>query len=224
MSFAPGDTRRGLWRDLRRGLRRGTAAEPRLVWPHPATIKNISNSGLNRELAPDASKDYVSCLAAGVVTILENTYQPGDWIEVDGTYGEVKTIGTRAVHVVTADDTEVTIPHARLWSAAVANASGGNQSLLCVTNFYLHADHDGEVVRRMLADIAEASEYRKAETKVTVVTAETPWGTHYKLKAYVRDSRDQFAMVTDLTIRGKQQLRAMHITFAQAPFAESKAP
>ena len=57
-----------------------------------------------------ALKDYVSCLIAGVVTILENTYQPGDWIEVDGTYGEVKTIGTRAVHIVTADDTEVIIP------------------------------------------------------------------------------------------------------------------
>ena len=37
----------------------------------------------------------------GVVTILENTYQPGDWIEVDGTYGEVKAIGLRAVHLVT---------------------------------------------------------------------------------------------------------------------------
>jgi hypothetical protein len=29
-------------------------------------------------------------------------------------------------------------------------------------------------------------------------------------------------MITDLTIRGKEQLRAMHIAFAQAPYAESK--
>ena len=40
-----------------------------------------------------ALKDYGSSLVAGLVTILENTYQPGDWIEVDGTYGEVKAIG-----------------------------------------------------------------------------------------------------------------------------------
>lgn len=33
-----------------------------------------------------AFKDYISSLIAGVVTILENTYQPGDWIKVDGTY------------------------------------------------------------------------------------------------------------------------------------------
>jgi hypothetical protein len=68
-----------------------------------------------------ALKDYVSCMIAGVVTILENIYQPGDWIEVDGTYGEVTAIGTRAVHIVTADDTEVILPHSKLWSSSVFN-------------------------------------------------------------------------------------------------------
>ena len=170
-----------------------------------------------------ALKDYVSCLAAGVVTILENTYQPGDWIEMDGAYGEVKMIGTRAVHIVTADDTEVIIPHARLWSTSVSNASSGSHNLLCVANFYLHADHDGDAVRQALAEIAETSKYRSPETPVKVVAAETPWGTRYKVKAYVRDSRDQFAMITDLTIRGKAQLRAMHVPFAQAPYAKSKS-
>src|SRR5688572_6172619 len=37
-------------------------------------------------------KDYGSSVAAGLVTVLENTYQPGDWIEVDGAYGEVKSM------------------------------------------------------------------------------------------------------------------------------------
>jgi len=111
-----------------------------------------------------ALKDYVSSLVAGVVTIMENIYQPGDWIELDGAYGEVKAIGARAVHIVTADDTEVIIPHTKLWSTSVFNASSGKQSLLCVTNFYLHADHDGAAVRQALADIAETSRYRKPET------------------------------------------------------------
>jgi small conductance mechanosensitive channel len=168
-----------------------------------------------------ALKDYVSCLIAGVVTIIENTYQPGDWIEIDGTYGEVKIIDTRAVHIVTADDTEVIIPHSRLWSTSVFNASSGNRSLLCVTNFYLHADHDGVVVHQALAEIGEASSYRKPESAVKVVATEMPWGTRYKIKAYVTDSREQFAMMTDMTIRGKKRLRAMGIAFAQAPYAEA---
>ena len=168
-----------------------------------------------------AFKDYLSSLMAGVVTILENTYQPGDWIELDGIYGEVKTIGTRAVRIVTSDATEVVIPHARLWTSSVSNASSGDHSLLCVTNFYLHPDHDGAAALKALAEIAESSSYRKSETPVTVNATEIPWGTHYKVKAYVADSREQFAMTTDLTLRGKQRLRAIGIAFAQARYAET---
>ena len=97
-----------------------------------------------------ALKDYGSSLVAGVVTILENTYQPGDWIEVDGAYGEVKAVGLRAVHLVTPDDTEVVIPHSRLWSTSIFNASSGNRSLLCVADFYIHPDHDALAVRQRL--------------------------------------------------------------------------
>ena len=169
-----------------------------------------------------ALKDYVSSMIAGVVTILENSYQPGDWIEIDGAYGEVRAVGARAVHIVTADDTEVIIPHSKLWTSNVFNASGGKQSLLCVTPFYLKADHDGAMVIKAFTEIAETSGFRKAESAVKVVASETPWGTHYKVKAYVTESREQFAMITDLTIRGKDRLRTMGVAFAQAPYAEGK--
>ena len=168
-----------------------------------------------------ALKDYASSLVAGLVTVLENTYQPGDWIEMDGTYGEVKFIGVRAVHIVTSSDDEVIIPHYQFWSKKISNATSGSRSLLCVADFYLHPDHDGPAVRQRLEEIGETSSRRKPETKVSVVAQEKPWGTHYKLKAYVKESREQFEFITDLTIRGKETLRAMNIRFAQAPYAEA---
>jgi small-conductance mechanosensitive channel len=76
-------------------------------------------------------------------------------------------------------------------------------------------------VLQALAEIAEASTYRKPETAVKVVATELPWGTRYKVKAYVNESREQFAMITDLTIRGKERLRAMGVAFAQAPYTEA---
>ncbi len=165
-------------------------------------------------------KDYASSLVAGVVTVLEGPYQPGDWIKLDGTYGEVKQIGVRAVHLVTAYDNEVIIPHSRLWSKSISNATSGSHSVLCVTDFYLHPDHDGEAVRRCLAQVGETSSYLMPKTQVSVVVQEKPWGTHYKLKAYVKESREQFDFVTDLTLRGKEALRVMNLRFAQAPYAE----
>ena len=47
-----------------------------------------------------ALKDYGSSLIAGLAAVFEKTYQPGDWIEVDGAYGEVKSIGVRAVRLI----------------------------------------------------------------------------------------------------------------------------
>ncbi len=192
---------------------------PLLVEP---TLRNILalSAGLGLVLAYTL-KDYGSSFVAGLVTVLENTYQPGDWIEVDGTYGEVKAIAGRAVHLVTADDTEVIVPHSRLWSTSVFNATSGNRSLLCVANFYLHPDHDASAVREKLTEVAALSTYRSPDSAVTVVAMEKPWGTHYRVKAYVRESREQFLFITDLTIRGKDVVRHMNIRFAQAPYAET---
>ncbi len=169
-----------------------------------------------------AFKDYVSCLAGGLITVLENTYQPGDWIEVDGIYGEVKSIDMRAVRITTPDDTEVSIPHLRLWSTSIFNASSGSQSLLCVADFYLHPEHDASLVRSHLTEVAENSPFRKPETPVVVIIFEKPWGTHYRLKAYVKESRKQFLFITDLTVRGKEMVRSLGIRFAQATYAETK--
>lgn len=73
-------------------------------------------------------------------------------------------------------------------------------------------------MRRRLDEVAETSAQRKPETKVSVVAQEKPWGTHYKLKAYVKESREQFEFITDLTLRGTEALRAIDLRFAQGPY------
>jgi len=83
-----------------------------------------------------ALKDYVSSLIAGLVSAFELPYRPGDWIEVNGVYGEVKHVGTRTIELVTPDDTWVSIPHLKLWNEAIHNANNGGPSLQCVANFY----------------------------------------------------------------------------------------
>ena len=194
---------------------------PLLVEPTVPNLLALS-AGLGLALAYTL-KDYGSSYVAGLVTVLENAYQPGDWIEVDGAYGEVKAIAGRAVHLRTADDTEVIIPHSRLWSTSIFNASSGNRSLLCIANFYLHPDHDAASVQERLNQVATSSSYRAPESSVTVIVMEKPWGTHYRLKAYVKESREQFLFITDLTVRGKDTLRDMKIRFAQAPYAETSS-
>ncbi len=169
-------------------------------------------------------KDYASSVAAALVTVFEHPYQPGDWIAIDKTYGEVKAIGLRAVRLVTPDDTEVLVPHSKLWSTSLFNATSGNRHVLCVADFYLDPRHAGGQVRQMLLEVAAASPYLQPESKLTVVAAEEPWGTHYKLKAYAKDSRDQFELVTDLTLRAKEALQRIGVEAARAPYGRALTP
>ena len=169
-----------------------------------------------------AMKDYGSCLLAGLVTIFERTYQPGDWIEIEGTYGEVVSIGMRAVHLVTLDDTEVIIPHAKIWSSSVFNATSSQHTVLCVADFYLHPEHDGLLVREKLIELALSSPLRLPDSAVKVSAAEEPWGTHYRLKAYAKDSREQKQLTTDLTLRSKGIFSTLGIKSAKAPATMTK--
>ncbi len=163
-----------------------------------------------------ALKDYAASLIAGTMALYERPYRPGDWITIDGVYGEVKSIEFRAVHIVTPDDTLVIIPHSKLWSGLVRNANNGSTKLQCVASFYLDPNHDGTAVRRRLHDVALTSPYVQLAHRVLVVGEETPWGTHYRVRAYPMDPDQQFTFITDLTVRGKAALAALGVPFATA--------
>lgn len=162
-------------------------------------------------------KDYVSSLIAGIVALYEMPYRPGDWIEVNGAYGEVKQIGMRAVEIVTPDDTTVIIPQLKLWDQLFFNANDGGPYLMCVADFYLNPRHDAARAKQALHDVAVTSPFLQMEKPVTVIVSEKPWGTHYRLKAYPIDLRQQFHFITDLTLRGKAVLIGLGMEFATTP-------
>jgi small-conductance mechanosensitive channel len=174
-----------------------------------------------------AFKDYASSLIAGGGAIYEQPYRPGDWVQIDGAYGVVKTLGLRSLELVTPDDTVVTIPHLKIWQPNVFNSNAGQRELLCVADFYLHPRHDADRVGEKLLDVARTSPFLHMEKPVAVVAAEKPWWTHYRLKAYPVDARDQFQFTTDLTLRGKAALAQLGAAPAVGMFplpAESPDP
>jgi small-conductance mechanosensitive channel len=164
-----------------------------------------------------AFKDYVTGLIAGIVVLYEQPYRPGDWVTVDGSYGEIASMGLRSFRMVTPDDTVVTVPHSKIWTANIANANDGKREHLCIADFHLHPAHDAHAVRRKLIDMALASPYLQIKRPVTVIAAEQPWGTRYRVKAYPVDGRDEFAFITDLTVRGKAALSELGVAWATAP-------
>jgi small conductance mechanosensitive channel len=163
-----------------------------------------------------AFKEYVSSLIAGIVAIYERPYRVGDWVTVDGAYGEVQSMTLRALRLWTFDDTVVTIPHIKIWTTNIFNGNDGKRNLLCVAHFYVDPNHDAALVRQKLHDVALTSPYLDLSHRIRVIVQEQPWGTHYQLKAYPLDGRDQFQFISDLTVRGKAALAAIGAKPARA--------
>lgn len=161
-----------------------------------------------------AFKEYVSGLIAGIVALYERPYRPGDWVKINGTYGEVLSLGVRSLRLTTPDDSVVTIPHTKIWDSNIYNSNDGKRELMCITNFYLHPHHDVALIRQKLYDVAITSPYIHLERPILVIVSEKPWGTHYRLKAYPIDSRDQFQLTTELTIRGKTLFAELGVSAA----------
>jgi len=166
-----------------------------------------------------AFKDYVSSLIAGIVAIFERPYGPGDWVEIEGDYGEVISVGMRAIRLRTASDDIITVPHDTIWSNNISNSNLGAQTLMCVAKFYLEPDHDAARVRRELVDVALTSAYLDYRRPVLVVLKETEFATEYNVKAYPFDMRDQFKFISDLTDRGKDAIRDAGGRQVSLPFA-----
>lgn len=163
-----------------------------------------------------AFKDYVSSIIAGIVALFEAPYRVGDRVKIgDDNYGEVVSYGLRSIRLQTPSDSLITVPHSKIWQEAVTNVNSGNLEAQVVTNFYFAHETDVEQVMRILYQTAYSSKYTQLNLPVAVIVSEEPWGTHFKLKAYPIDARDEFIFQTDLVRRAKQAFAKVQLNYPQ---------
>jgi len=151
-----------------------------------------------------AFKDYANSLIAGIVTLYEMPYRPGDWIEVNGQYGEVRAIGTRAAEIVTLDDTVIVIPHGLLWNSLLANGNDGTDNLMCVAELYLDPNHHVQRMLDLFRDVIFCSPLTRTYQPVLVTVSASDDAMCYRLKAYPLEPRDQSRFISDLTARAAE--------------------
>ena len=160
-----------------------------------------------------AFKDYVSSIIAGIICIFEGSYRVGDRVKIGEDYGEVVSYGLRGIRLKTPTDNLITIPHNKIWTESVSNANTGELEAQVVADFYFAHEVDTELVSKILHRAAHTSRYTQLELPVVVVMSETPYGTHFKLKSYPLDARDEFVYITDLTNRAKQAFAKYQIAY-----------
>lgn len=160
-----------------------------------------------------AFKDYTTSIIAGVVALFEAPYHVGDRVKIGDDYGEVTDFGLRGIRIITPDDNLVTIPHSKIFNEAISNSNSGKLEAQVTTDFYFHHEEDIEVVTNILYQAAYSSKYTQLKLPIVVIISEESWVTHFRLKSYPMDARDEFIYQTDLTRRSKKAFKQMGLKY-----------
>jgi small-conductance mechanosensitive channel len=164
-------------------------------------------------------KDVVASLVAGFILLLDRPFNVGDRVTFQGEYGEITSIGLRAVRLQTLDDNTVTIHNAKFITDAVASGNFGELTMMVTTDLFMDPSSDLSRARELAYEAVVTSRYAYLRKPVTIVLKQEMVGdlvaTKMTVKAYVLDVVYEKAFQSDMLLRCTEAFRDGGIQWAQ---------
>lgn len=170
-------------------------------------------------------KDLIASVVAGIILLFDRPFQVGDRVTFDGTYGEITSIGLRAVRLVTLDDSVVTIPNSKFITDLVSSGNYGALDMMIEINFHVDLASDILLARKLLHEAAITSRFVFLKKPVSIVLIEVNFSERpamqIRVKCYVIDVRFEKALQSDILLRGNEALKVAGISRPKSIFQEN---
>mgnify|MGYP004661006077 CR=1 FL=1 len=165
--------------------------------PTASLVAILSVFGLSLSLALQSA---LSDFAGGMMIIATEPFEVGDYVEIDGVGGIVRSITIVNTCLVTPDSKVVTVPNSRVSSANVINFSRNPERRLDL-NFMVVYGSPVEKVKQILTDVAQShtAVLRNREILARLSRWEES-GLAFLLRVWVRNP-DYFTVSYDLNER-----------------------
>jgi small-conductance mechanosensitive channel len=174
--------------------------------PQATLVAMLASTGLAIGLA---AQDVIRNVISGALILFEQPFRVGDMVNVDGHYGEVKSIGLRSISLQTFDDNTITVPNATVAAQSVSNANSGALNEMVVVTFLLPASVDIKIVKELAWEAAACSPYAYLRKPINVLVEDVfnrTFLNRFTIKAYVLDVRFERRFASDVIERVKKAL------------------
>lgn len=154
----------------------------------------------------------MASIIAGLILLFDRPFQVGDRVSFEGNYGEIKSIGLRAVRLVTLDDSVVTIPNSKFITDVVSSSNAGELDMMIVVKFYFDSTADINLAKSRLRDVISTSRFVYLKKPIILTVSEELVVGQPTLvltgKCYVLDVKYEKALETDIYTRANKIFRS----------------
>jgi len=133
-----------------------------------------------------AAQSTLANFIAGITILLEQSFQVGDWVNINGNEGRVVVIALRTTHVLTRDNITVIIPNSNVASSEVTNITSKNFIRFDI-RMRIAFEDDVEKARTEILQVLKDTEVVLNRPEVSATVAEIgEYGVYFIIRFWVK--------------------------------------